>query len=160
MCLFVVQTERSFSPEIISNLINCVGLCVHTHAKHLMALGAIKIIVKRLVSTEIHLTVNVISQSLLFNLVVPVCWALIRDTSIVNLDRLSWIVYASGLLMRLGPAEWPCPRPAMWLNAQLLFSSLVLSNFCQTTTAQHLSPSYKIPRKSLALKEYSWFHTG
>ncbi len=44
MCLFAVQTERSISLEIISSLINCVGLCVHTHTKHLMALGAIKII--------------------------------------------------------------------------------------------------------------------
>lgn len=61
-------------------------------------------------------------------------------------DTLSWIVYASGLLMRLGlacrivsrtgrgPAEWPCPRHALWLNAWLLFSSLVLSNSRQTTT--------------------------
>ncbi len=44
MCLFAVQTERSISLEIISNLINCIGLCVHTHITHLMDLGAITII--------------------------------------------------------------------------------------------------------------------
>lgn len=67
--------KKSFSPEIISHLINSVGLCVHTHAKLLMALEAIKIIAI-LKGNEGLLTQKSTSQchftKFTFNLAVPV----------------------------------------------------------------------------------------